>query len=72
MSGLVGSITDASRTFNDIELNNTIKGIKTAGYLNGKIQAAELEAKNKPKKEKIDDQINTENLVKGIQDDMTR
>ena len=52
--------------------HNTIKGIKTAGYLNGKIQAAELEAKNKPKKEKIDDQINTENLVKGIQDDMTR
>ena len=44
MSGLVGSITDASRTFNDIELNNTIKGIKTANYLNGKIQAAELDA----------------------------
>lgn len=72
MSGLVGSITDASRTFNDIELNNTIKGIKTANYLNGKIQAAELDAKNKPEKEKEEEQINPENLAKEIQDDMTR
>ena len=72
MSGLVGSITDASRTFNDIELNNTIKGIKTANYLNGKIQAAELDAKNKPERKKEEEQINPENLAKEIQDDMTR
>ena len=49
-----------------------VKGIKTANYLNGKIQAAEKEAKNKPEKEKEEEQINPENLAKEIQDDMTR
>ena len=72
MSGLVGSITDVSRTFNELESNNTIKGIKTANYLNGKIQEAELEAKNKPKEEITQEEINPEDLVKEIQDDMTR
>ena len=43
MSGLVGSITAMSNEYNDLDQNNTIKGIKTANYLESKIRDAELE-----------------------------
>ena len=47
MSGLVGSITYASMTYNnDIDNNNVIKGIKMANYLDTKILELELAEKN--------------------------
>ena len=72
MSGLVGSITYASMTYNnDIDNNNVIKGIKMANYLDTKILELELAEKNKPKEDKKE-QNNTTNLVEEIKEDMTR
>ena len=41
MSGIVGSITAISKEFNDLELPNTIRGIKMANFLYGKIKDAD-------------------------------
>lgn len=72
MSGIVGSITAISKEFNDLELNNTIKGIKTANYLEGKIKDAELEKQTTQVQEKPAEEIDPVKLVSDIQDDMTR
>ena len=73
MSGIVGSgsIREASKEFNDLALNNTIKGIKTANYLEGKIKDAELEKQTTQVQEKPEE-IDPVKLVSDIQDDMTR
>lgn len=72
MSGIVGSITAISKEFNDLELNNTIKGIKTANYLEGKIKDAELEKQTTQVQEKPAEEIDPVKIVSDIQDDMTR
>ena len=72
MSGIVGSITAISKEYNDLELNNTIKGIKTANYLEGKIKDAELEKQTTQVQEKPEEEIDPVKLVSDIQDDMTR
>ncbi len=72
MSGIVGSITAASKEFNDLDPNNTIKGIKTANYLDGKIKDAELEMQTTQAKEKPVEEIDPAKLAKDIKDDMTR
>lgn len=72
MSGLVGSITASSREINDIDLNNTIKGIKTASYLEGKIREAELDKSTAKTVEVPAEELDTEKLAERIQDDMTR
>ena len=72
MSGIVGSITAISKEFNYLELNNTIKGIKTANYLEGKIKDAELEKQTTQVQEKTTEEIDPVKLVSDIQDDMTR
>ena len=74
MSGIVGngSIREASKEFNDLALNDTIKGIKTANYLEGKIKDAELEKQTTQVQEKPEEEIDPVKLVSDIQDDMTR
>lgn len=74
MSGIVGngSIREASKEFNDLALNNTIKGIKTANYLERKIKDAELEKQTTQVQEKPEEEIDPVKLVSDIQDDMTR
>ena len=72
MSGIVGSITAISKEYNDLELNNTIKGIKTANYLEGKIKDAELEKQTTQVQEKPAEEIDPAKLVEDIKDDMTR
>ncbi len=72
MSGIVGSITAISREFNDLKLNNTIKGIKMANYFEGKIKDAELEKQTTQVQEKTTEEIDPVKLVSDIQDDMTR
>ena len=67
-----GSIREASKEFNDLALNNTIKGIKTANYLEGKIKDAELEKQTTQVQEKPEEEIDPVKLVSDIQDDMTR
>lgn len=70
MSGIVGSITAISKEFNDLD-NNTIKGIKTANYLEGKIKDAE-EKQTTQVQEKPAEEIDPAKLVEDIKDDMTR
>lgn len=74
MSGIVGSgsIREASKEFNDLDPNNTPKGIKTANYLAGKIKDAELKMQTTQAKEKTVEEIDPVKLVSDIQDDMTR
>ena len=72
MSGIVGSITAISREFNDLELNNTPKGIKMENYFEGKIKDAELEKQTTQVQEKPAEEIDPVKLVSDIQDDMTR
>ena len=73
MSGIVGSgsIREASKEFNNLALNNTIKGIKTANYLEGKIKDAE-EKQTTQVQEKPEEEIDPAKLAAEIQDDMTR
>ena len=71
MSGIVGSITAISKEFNDLD-NNTIKGIKTANYLEGKIKDAELEKQTTQVQEKPAEEIDPAKLVEDIKDNMTR
>ena len=74
MSGIVGSgsIREASKEFNDLALNNTTNGIKTANYLERKIKDAELEKQTTQVQEKPEEEIDPVKLVSDIQDDMTR
>lgn len=73
MSGIVGSITAISKEFN-LELYNTIKGIRMANYFEGKIKDAELELKKQATQvqEKPAEEIDPAKLVEDIKDDMTR
>ena len=72
MSGIVGSgsIREASKEFNDLALNNTTNGIKTANYLEWKIKDAELKKQTTQVQEKPEE-IDPVKLVSDIQDDMT-
>lgn len=72
MSGLVGSITAMSNEYNDLDQNNTIKGIKTANYLESRIKDAELERSTAQTVEQPVEELDTEQLAEKIQDDMTR
>ena len=72
MSGLVGSITAMSNEYNDLDQNNTIKGIKTANYLESRIKDAELERSTDQTVEQPVEELDTEQLAEKIQDDMTR
>ena len=72
MSGLVGSITAISNEYNDLDSKNTIKGIKTANYLEGKINEAELKRSTIKTIEEPEEELDTEKLAEKIQDDMTR
>ena len=72
MSGIVGSITAISKEFNDLELPNTIRSIKMANFLYGKIKDAELAKQTTQSQEKPTEEIDPAKLAKDIQDDMTR
>ena len=52
MRGLVGTLTGASNEFNELSVKDTIKGIKTAGRLYGRITEAELAKEEEKKQEK--------------------
>lgn len=70
MSGIVGSITKMSYEYNDLSINDKIKGIKTASYLKEKIEEAEIARKENKSKE--EEKIDTQNLAKEIREDMER
>ena len=71
MSGLMGSITGASNEFNELSAKDTIKGIKTAGNLYGRITEAELAKKEEmAKATKEETSIDSSQLVQEIQDEM--
>lgn len=70
MSGLVGSITSASKEFNDIGTKSTIEGIKMANFIEGKIRNAEI-ARDEVSNEKNQAlNLDTSDLVAGIEQDM--
>lgn len=70
MSGLVGSITSASKEFNDIGANSIIEGIKMANFLNGKIATVEKERKQPPNELSQENILETSNLAEDIRQDM--
>lgn len=72
MSGFMGSISGASKTFNDIEYNNTIEGIKTANYLYNRTKAAEKEKLEESLRPKEETELDSAELAKNIQEDMER
>ena len=70
MSGIVGSITKMSYKFNDLAMNDKIKGIKLANHLEEEIIEAETTKDEKTTdKEEI---INAEVLAQEIKEDMER
>ena len=70
MSGIVGSIVKMSYEYNNLSINDKIKGIKAASYLNSRIEEAEIARKeNKPKEE---EKVYTQKLAKEIRADMER
>ena len=70
MSGLVGSITSASKEFNDIGANSIIEGIKMANFLNGKIATVEKERKQSKNELSQENILETSNLAEDIRQDM--
>ena len=70
MSGLVGSITSASKEFNDIGANSIIEGIKMANFLNGKIATVEKERKQPQNELSQENILETSNLAEDIRQDM--
>lgn len=70
MSGMVGSITNASKEFNDIAMNNTIEGMKMANYVYSKTRQAEKDEKEAKKNVDEKDKLDASSLVEGIQKDM--
>ena len=71
MSGLVGSLTGASNAFNELGIKDTVKGIKTAGRVYGRIREAELAKKEEDlarKEETVDPTL----LAQEIKDEMER
>lgn len=69
MSGLVGSITNASKKFNDIAINNTIEGMKMANFVDSKTKQAKKDAKA-TRNQSIVEELNPSSLVENIQKDM--
>ena len=74
MSGLTGSISAASKTFNDIDVKSLSKGKVAANYLEEKInhKEKELQARNGQASERIEEEINSAKLAREIQEDMER
>ena len=72
MSGIVGSVREASKEFNDLDTNNTIKGIITANNLERKIKDAELKKQATQVQEKPAEEIDPAKLVEDIKEDMYR
>lgn len=72
MSGIVGSVREASKEFNDLDTNNTIKGIRTANNLERKIKDAELKKQATQVQEKPAEEIDPAKLVEDIKEDMYR
>ena len=72
MSGIVGSITACSKEINDLGMDNTIKGMKEASYLEGKIREAELNKHTEELKQEPVEEVDAVRIVKEIQDDMVR
>ena len=70
MRGLVGTLTGASNEFNELSVKDTIKCIKTAGRLYGRITEAELAKKEEEKQGKKEETVNPTLLAQEIKDEM--
>ena len=72
MSGVKGAIRKISEDFNEIPLNKTIEGIKTAGLMENRIKAAEIERQTMEQEAEEKVAINPDSIVQEIKDDMVR
>ena len=72
MSGLVGSLTGASNAFNELGIKDTVKGIKTAGRVYGRIREAELAKKEEDLARKEEETVDPTLLAQEIKDEIER
>lgn len=73
MSGLVGSITGCSKTFNDLN-SSTIEGMKAASFLDTQIKQAEITKLEDQKDKEVDKRANDDltGIVGKIEEEMNR
>ena len=73
MSGLVGSITGCSKTFNELN-SSTIEGMKAASFLDTQIKQAEKTISEDQRASVVNDKNNEEleGIVGKIEEEMNR
>ena len=70
MSGIIGSITKASKEINNLSTDDTIKGIRLASSIEKKIKTAIYEKEQQKNNEQKETSLDEKNIVEGIKKDM--
>ena len=70
MSGIIGSITKASKEINNLSTDDTIKGIRLASSIEKKIKTAIYEKRKQKNNVQQVTILDEKNIVEGIKQDM--
>lgn len=70
MSGIIGSITKASKEINNLSTDDTIKGIRLASFIEKKIKTAIYEKRKQKNNVQQVTILDEKNIVEGIKQDM--
>lgn len=69
MNGLTGAITETSKQYNELAINDTIRGIRTARNMHEKIREAEIAKRMVVDEKEVKEEVNP-NLLAEIQAEM--
>lgn len=70
MSGIIGSITKASKEINNLSTGDTIKGIKLASSIEKKIKTAIYEKRQQKNNMQKETSLDEKTILEGIKQDM--
>ena len=70
MSGIIGSITKASKEINNLSTDDTIKGIRLASSIEKKIKTAIYEKKKQKNNVQKEISLDEKTILEGIKQDM--
>lgn len=69
MNGLTGAITETSKQYNELAINDTIRGIRIARNMHEKIREAEIAKRMEVDEKVVKEEVNP-NLLAEIQAEM--
>lgn len=70
MSGIIGSITKASKEINNLSTGDTIKGIRLARSIENNIKTAIYEKEQQKNNEQKETSLDEKTILEGIKQDM--